>query len=164
MNASEFICVATFLSIIFKFLSQEKKLQSSFVGEIFKCTYFDFPSDSIFTLTTTHLIRRVFLPRGVSLSRSSPRANVGSKMELTIKRSLFLCWMLHTMWFYFLKVIDGQANSFRENKSLANFLGWVYQSIVGQLGSEAPWQDKYKSYFRANTRVVLNPFSHLFRW
>lgn len=41
------------------------------------------------------------LPRGVSLSRSSPRANIGSKMELTIKRSLFLCRMLHTMGFIF---------------------------------------------------------------
>lgn len=36
-----------------------EKLQSSFVGEILKCISFDFPRDSIFTLTTTHLRWRV---------------------------------------------------------------------------------------------------------
>lgn len=164
MNASEFICVATFLSIISKFLSQEKKLQSSFVKNpqvhlLWFSQWFYFHLDNYASNT-----EGLSLPRGVSLSRSSPRVNVGSKMELTIKSSLFLCRMLHTMWLYFLKVIDGQANSLWENKSPSNFLGWGYQSIVGQLGSGAPWQDKYKSHFRANTGVFFNPFSHIFRW
>lgn len=116
MNASEFICVATFVSIISKFLSQDKKLQSSFVGEILKCISFDFPSDSIFHLDNyASNMEGLSLPHGVSLTRSSPRANVGSKMECTIKRSLFLSRTLHTMWLYFLKVIDGQANCLWEN-------------------------------------------------